>query len=140
MPSEPTRYEYAVFSARPVIVAWRLYPPLLAMLAVPDAEKVVADAGNSPFTSAEVGATCTDCAVSAEEYQVTMRWASSAPTPRMTPESVAEVSAKEAGAVAAPESTSETPSAAVAIHAARRRVRVPCDVDAERSMMIRFSL
>ena len=72
-------------SLRPDSVAWRLKPPLVAMFAPPMAEKVAASPGNTPPTTAEVGASCTDCAVSAEEYQVTMRWDSSAPTPRMMP-------------------------------------------------------
>ncbi len=108
------------------------------MFAVPDAEKVVADAGNWPPVSAEVGASCTVWAVSAEEYQVTMRCDWSAPTPRMTPVRVAVVSAIAAGTLATPVRTREAPTAAVAIHETRRRVRVPCDVDAVRNMAVRF--
>ena len=46
------------------------------------AANVVALAGNAPPTSEAVGATCTDCAVLADVYQVTMRCDAFVPTPR----------------------------------------------------------
>ncbi len=75
----------------PEIVAWRLKPPLDAMFAVPVAPTTAALAGNTSPTIWDVGATCTTCAVSAEEYHVKMRCDSSAPTPRMTPVRLAGV-------------------------------------------------
>ena len=69
-------------------MAWPLKPPL-TVFAVTVAAKVTALAGNSPLTSWEVGATCTDCAVLADVYQDTTRCDALAPTPRTMPEDVA---------------------------------------------------
>ncbi len=108
-----------MFSFRPVIVACRLNPPLVAMLAAPTAEKLTASVGKSPFTRAEVGASWAAWALSAEEYQVTIRCDSLEPTPRMMPVRVAE-SAAVAGA--APKAPAETvrPRASAAIRTETR--------------------
>src|SRR4051812_16893366 len=89
------------------------------MFAAPSAENVWASAGNCPFETVDVGASCTTCAVSAEEYQVTMRCDSSAPTPRMTPVRFT-VSAAWAGVAARAPTRAEVQSAAAASHAVAR--------------------
>src|ERR1700754_4215772 len=103
------------------MVACRLKPPLLAMLAAPEASKVAASAGNAPFTSCAVGAACSTWAVSAEEYQVTVRWLSLAPTPRMMPLSAAGSAALAEDVKPLPRARDRPRRAAVAPVATRRR-------------------
>ena len=77
-----------MFSCRPSTMACALKPPLTVFAAIV-AGNVTALAGNSPLTSCEVGATCTDCAMLADVYHDTTRCDGFAPTPRTTAEDVA---------------------------------------------------